>query len=263
MELQLKPEQPELFIGRQESSDIVLKEETVSRKHARIILQNGDWFLEDLHSKHGTLLNGESIIPEEKRILHDGDKIQIGDETLEVVIASSASISSEPTYFVFLNGPTSGQKLILDPQKSELILGRSPESDIVIDNKNISRKHAKLKQDIDGVWLEDLSSKNGVLVNDQKILAPVLLKDSDQIQLGDLKLELVDTNAALLKRLSVVPAFNPPESESPPPTSTPEQPTLPPQPVKQPSHMIDYLYMGLMSLIVIGLLVGAYVWVRG
>lgn len=162
--------------------------------------------------------------------------------------------------FTYLNGPNEGKVLELDPKKPELILGRSHDVDISIDNKNISRKHAKIKQDIDGVWIEDLKSKNGIFINGHKITEPVLLNDSDEIDLGDLKLKFTDSNAAMLKRLSVLPAFAEavPTPKLEPAKEEPKIPVAPPPP--PPSPVLDYVYMGLMALVVIGLVIGALLW---
>ncbi|MES2504142.1 MAG: FHA domain-containing protein [Myxococcota bacterium] len=173
---------------------------------------------------------------------------------------------TEPYYLIYLNGPLSGQKIALDPKKPELIIGRSAEADIVIDSKNVSRKQAKIKQDVDGVWIEDLGSKNGTLLKDEPINAPTLLQDADEIRLGDLKLGFVDSNAAILKRLSIMPAFqdqNPPETPAPASEEPAAEASAPkPAPVES-SPWIDYAYIGLMTLVVIGLMVGAWFWLRG
>ncbi|MEI6806796.1 MAG: FHA domain-containing protein [Myxococcaceae bacterium] len=164
------------------------------------------------------------------------------------------------TQLTYLNGPDEGQKITLDSQKSEFIIGRSPTVEFAIDNKNISRKHCKLKQDIDGVWIEDLKSKNGVKVNQKKITEPVLLNDNDEIELGDLKLLFTDSNAAILKRLSVLPAFAEPEA-APEAKPDSEEPKVPSEPLAPPhSPVLDYVYMGLMALVVIGLAIGALLW---
>lgn len=176
-------------------------------------------------------------------------------------------MASETSYFLtYLNGPNQGQKVGLDPEKPELTLGRSPDVDLSIDNKNISRKHIKFKQDIDGVWAEDLKSKNGVWINGVKITDPVLLHDADEIQLGDLKLSFIDSNAAILKSLSALPAFAEPVSEKPAEEALKEvkKPIVaagpPPTP---PSPWLDYAYVGLMGVVVLGLLLGALLWLRG
>lgn len=48
-------------LGRDASSDIVINDSQASQKHARIIKQNNNFYLEDLHSTNGTYLNGKPI----------------------------------------------------------------------------------------------------------------------------------------------------------------------------------------------------------
>lgn len=164
----------------------------------------------------------------------------------------------------YLDGPLEGQKIPIEPDHPELILGRSPGCQIVIDSKNISRKHCKLKQDIDGIWIEDLASKNGVFINGKQIIASTLLSDSDEIQIGDIRLRFSDSNAAILKRLNSVPAFGEAQAQAEPAETlkeeqaveTPEPAELPPP----PSPVLDYIFIGLMGIIIIGLIIGALLW---
>ena len=48
-------------IGRSRNCDIVIGEEYISAKHARIWFENGEWYLEDLGSRNGTTVNGQRI----------------------------------------------------------------------------------------------------------------------------------------------------------------------------------------------------------
>jgi diguanylate cyclase (GGDEF)-like protein len=66
----------DLVIGRAGSADIVLDDDGVSRRHARIRMQpSGNVELEDLNSTNGTYYMGERIT---RQMLKDGDKVQIG-----------------------------------------------------------------------------------------------------------------------------------------------------------------------------------------
>ncbi|HZH23616.1 MAG TPA: DUF3662 and FHA domain-containing protein [Solirubrobacteraceae bacterium] len=63
-------------------------------------------------------------------------------------------------------------------------LGRSREADIVIDDPNVSRKHAEVRPS-GGSWIvRDLGSTNGVKVNGRRIDSPQSLKRGDEIELG-------------------------------------------------------------------------------
>jgi eukaryotic-like serine/threonine-protein kinase len=66
-------------IGRTNGNDLVISGRTVSRRHARLWFQDGRWFLEDLQSANGTLVNNVRIY--QPRMLNDGDIISFGDET--------------------------------------------------------------------------------------------------------------------------------------------------------------------------------------
>src|SRR5512145_2894292 len=64
-----------ISMGRDPSNDIPIPLTTVSRKHARIFFEMGDYFLEDLGSTHGTEHNGRKLGKGEKCLLRDGDRI--------------------------------------------------------------------------------------------------------------------------------------------------------------------------------------------
>lgn len=67
--------QPEITIGRQESNDICLAEQTVTGKHAVIHIKGKEISISDLGSTNGTFVNGERI--RNKQLQH-GDKIRLG-----------------------------------------------------------------------------------------------------------------------------------------------------------------------------------------
>ena len=64
------------------------------------------------------------------------------------------------------------------------VLGRSREADVVVDDPNVSRKHAEVRPS-GGSWIvRDLGSTNGVKVNGRRIQGPQSLKRGDVIELG-------------------------------------------------------------------------------
>lgn len=64
-------------LGRHPNCQIVLDHEAVSRHHAQILDSHGTYYLEDLRSRNGTLLNGDPI--NGRRELEDGDEVKICD----------------------------------------------------------------------------------------------------------------------------------------------------------------------------------------
>ncbi len=67
---------PEIAIGRSQKCHVVLEDKRSSRKHSLIQQKNGKFYLKDLGSANGTLLNGERVDEQE---LQSGDAIKIGD----------------------------------------------------------------------------------------------------------------------------------------------------------------------------------------
>jgi diguanylate cyclase (GGDEF)-like protein len=65
----------EIGIGRNAVNGIVVDDEGMSRAHARVFYDKGQYFVEDLGSSNGTYLNGDRV---ERRALFDGSVIQLG-----------------------------------------------------------------------------------------------------------------------------------------------------------------------------------------
>ena len=85
--------------------------------------------------------------------------------------------------FVVLAGQDIGRTYPIE--KTEMMLGRSEQSDIFVDDEDVSRNHAKIEVLADAIMLKDLGSTNGTLVNGRKI-GERKLEDGDRIQIGSL-----------------------------------------------------------------------------
>src|SRR5215472_14466538 len=72
-EFPIVPEK-QIIVGRSSDLDMVLVEDMVSRKHARIAMQNDQIWIEDLGSTNGTFVNGEKI---KRARLKEGDRVLI------------------------------------------------------------------------------------------------------------------------------------------------------------------------------------------
>src|SRR5436309_7609734 len=63
------------LIGRHADNNLVLRDNRVSRVHARINAVNGNYFIEDLNSRHGTWINGDRVA---RHTLRNSDRIDFG-----------------------------------------------------------------------------------------------------------------------------------------------------------------------------------------
>ncbi|MEW6430718.1 MAG: DUF4388 domain-containing protein [Myxococcota bacterium] len=76
----------QIIIGRSSELDMVLVEDMVSRKHAKITLSGGKITIEDLGSTNGTFVNGEKV---KTARLKEGDRILVGTSILKLVKAGA------------------------------------------------------------------------------------------------------------------------------------------------------------------------------
>jgi len=101
-------------------------------------------------------------------------------------------ISEEPsrsTRARFVHWLVQGTKRIhLEPGES--IIGRDPQASVFIDDRSVSRRHARIVVSDDGATLEDLGSKNGTLLHSEKVESVVPLSDGDQLKVGDVLLKI-------------------------------------------------------------------------
>ncbi|MGN6108981.1 MAG: diguanylate cyclase [Kofleriaceae bacterium] len=68
--------------------------------------------------------------------------------------------------------------------RGESVIGRSLGADIRIVDDGVSRRHARLRDDGEQLWIDDLESRNGTFVNGQRIERGVLLREGDKIAIG-------------------------------------------------------------------------------
>jgi hypothetical protein len=83
--------QPSITVGRDPGCDIPLVDDTVSTRHAQLVYHHSQWWLEDLASTNGTMLN--QIIITMPTVLTAGDEIRCGDTRLIVNLSSNIHVS--------------------------------------------------------------------------------------------------------------------------------------------------------------------------
>jgi DNA-binding response OmpR family regulator len=80
--------------------------------------------------------------------------------------------------------------------KPAMTIGRGQDSDVVVDDRWVSRNHARIRREGEQYVVEDLGSKNGTFVNGTRIAGPAGLTDGDVLQVTPLiELTFVDYGA--------------------------------------------------------------------
>lgn len=154
------PVKKQIVIGRDEDCDIILEAPQISRRHIRLTPLGAGWRVQDLNSANGTFLNERT-----NRI----KEASVGVEDV-LFLGSYRFPVSRIHDFVDVGAlVASGAQVDLPEDKSVVTLGRGPSNDIVIDGPQISRHHAKIERNEDGMFLEDLGSANGTFIDGERI----------------------------------------------------------------------------------------------
>ncbi|MGK5629437.1 FHA domain-containing protein [Streptomyces sp. URMC 123] len=174
-------------VGRDPSSDIVLSDARVSWHHAVLRPVEDHWLLEDTGSTNGTYTGGHRVTRAED--VGPGSAIRFGSPTDGPVAVLSEvprpayrpSAVSLPAATGTFRRPSSVRPL---PARTVRI-GRASDSDLVIDDLVVSRRHAELRTRPDGGYeIVDLGSHNGTFLNGRPVRGAARVGPEDVIGIG-------------------------------------------------------------------------------
>jgi hypothetical protein len=97
----------------------------------------------------------------------------------------SESLPAGFALLVVQRGPNSGSRFLLD--KDVTTAGRSPDSDIFLDDVTVSRRHAQFTRTDEGFVVSDVGSLNGTYLNRTRIEQAVV-GNGDEVQIGKFRL---------------------------------------------------------------------------
>ena len=90
-----------------------------------------------------------------------------------------------PAHLIAEEGPLIGQTLNFE-EGTEWIIGRDPdEAFFALEDKKVSRKHARIYKTDEGLFIQNLSRVNPTLINDLPLKDSALLKEGDKVTIGD------------------------------------------------------------------------------
>lgn len=225
-------------IGREAGCAVLIDEPTVSRRHATIELRDDGFVVTDLQSGNGVWV-GERRVSDV--VLKLGEHFRIGSTVFECLAVGSPEVSPDdrtimvprpvsgalpnfvPTAFerIVLRVVTPagalqpGAEVVIDAKTG--VVGRSADCALVIDERDVSRRHVELSLIPGGLLVTDLGSSGGTWVGERQISAEVV-RPGGRIRLGArAEFEFVDPEPAVAAAAQKhdLAAMAPPESAAP------------------------------------------------
>lgn len=212
----------EVSVGRSDSQDIILRDEHISRQHARFIEKQGYVWLQDLGSANGCWVNGERIVGGialfhgdfirfdalEFQLIGEGDELtpiknfadalsptarpapMFRHDTTEIAAIDADQVTPKPIQ-PDLQGVGAFLLAASDDLPEEVYqlhigdstLGRGEHNQIVIPDATVSASHAKISVRPEAVTITNLLATNGTRVNGSDVTS-LQLTDGDVIRLG-------------------------------------------------------------------------------
>ena len=185
----------EIIIGRGMDCSWTLDgiDSSASTKHAVISKRKNNFYITDLGSRNGIYFQNKRI-KERKLVL--GDRISLGECTISVdLIEEKNKRVSQFHRLEYMDAK--GHRTTIAVNKPQMLIGSSPDCDIIFQNQLISSQHAELLLRSDGsCWIKDLNSRNGTSVNGMELTmdGERMLQDNDIINIAYLEIRFLDAS---------------------------------------------------------------------
>ncbi len=219
----------EIRIGRSSDAELSLPFKALSGLHARLLRKRTStgergnaWLVEDLESKNGTFVGKAKLKPGEQRLMFAGDRLDLGPVKVVFDGHAAAAPGAEHTATIarrlvndlllaspgagaptlsVISGAENVETLKLLDRDRPYFIGRGKTCDMCFPFEELSRQHASLTRTWNGVVLRDQGSKNGIQVNGITVATSQRLSDGDEIEMGPLRLVLMDPEDKYLRDL--------------------------------------------------------------
>ena len=111
------------------------------------------------------------------------------------MVGPAKRLTPLPMFVVTSDGPLRGRVLVVDDD--ELVLGRRENSDLLLPDPHVSRAHAVVRKSAGAVWLEDLGSTGGTVVNGEPVTGSQAIKHGDTVKFGVIETRFEDRGSMM------------------------------------------------------------------
>ena len=177
-----------ILLGRAPGNDLVVKAPSVSARHARVVVDAGELWLEDLGSRNGTFVGMPPRRVERERI-DVGDTITLGDARLPATALEDLLTRTTAAAL--------GEGTIELDDAALVTFGRGASADVSLDRPIASALHASVSVERGRVFVRDLGSTHGTFVDGRRIERAVEISPGTIVQIADQRYRLAPDARAL------------------------------------------------------------------
>ena len=169
----INEQQSNYLVGRSQECGIYIGDSSVSGRHGRFFLQDGQLYYADLNSTNGSYIDGVQLGG--AVALREGSVVALAGPHSGITLAVGfpAAVAPEPAF-----------------NKETVLIGRDPSCDLVIPKQNVSRVHAKFSRRGGRFYIEDNNSTNGTYVNGMRLDRVCEVTAKDDIYVASVRLRL-------------------------------------------------------------------------
>ncbi len=188
------PEHDLFRIGRDDPSDLPLRDAAVSREHATIEFDGRRWFVTDLGSANGTFVNGRRIV---RRRLRGGEALRFGSGVQYRFLTEGESAGFASILRTLVRHALVARDPAFKPRRilvgpAPKIIGRTAKVEVRLPFPEISDVHARLEDRGGSPWVIDQKSRNGTFVNGDPVRESKL-KPGDEVAFARTPFDVVAT----------------------------------------------------------------------
>jgi pSer/pThr/pTyr-binding forkhead associated (FHA) protein len=198
----LETRRDSFLVGRGQECDIIIAEAHVSRVQAKVSFENGRHLIKNL-GRNALRINGRTTAG---GLLKPGDEITFGKTRFLYQAGAESAVESSSEAKTILASDTadtpperrlvctspSGQAATHRLSQTKVVIGRSQEADIVIDDPSVSRYHCIIETRAGAYHIRNISSSNPLMINHEPANEKRLYS-GDQLKIGDWSLAYISS----------------------------------------------------------------------
>lgn len=117
------------------------------------------------------------------------DPLQDASGSHDDVVVPIGALPRDAAVLIVRSGPQAGERFVLEDAVTHL--GRHPDSEIMLDDITVSRRHVSIERTAQGYLVADEGSLNGTYINQERV-DRAFLRHGDELQIGKFRLVLFE-----------------------------------------------------------------------